>query len=59
MPYQYGKFTYGKNKGKCWVRWGESGKKYAYTCGNKVSRERAKKKAYAQAKAIYASGYRE
>ncbi len=54
MPYQYG-----KSNAKCWVRWGNSGKKYKYTCGNKASRERAKKKAYAQAKAIYASGYRE
>lgn len=40
-------------------RWGNSGKKYHYTVGNGKSRERAKKQAERQARAIYASGYRE
>lgn len=40
-----------------YYQWGKSGKKYHYTTGNKASRERAKKKAREQARAIYASGY--
>jgi len=44
--------------GKPAYQWGDSGKKYAYTPGNDESRERAKRKARQQARAIYASGYR-
>jgi len=49
MPLSRGK----DNKG-CWIRWGRSGKKYHYQCGNAISRERARKKALAQARAIKA-----
>ena len=36
-------------------RWGESGKKYHYTVGNKRSRDMAKSKAAKQGRAIKAS----
>lgn len=39
-------------------QWGDSGKRYAYTPGNRESRERAKRKARAQGRAAHASGYR-
>lgn len=42
----------------CFSRWGTSGKKYYYKCGDSVARERAKKKAEKQARAIYSSDYR-
>ena len=35
-------------------RWGQSGKKYYYTAGNKQSRERARQKALRQGRAIHA-----
>lgn len=41
-----------------YYQWGNSGKKYYYTSGNKKSRERAKNKAKKQAVAIYASGWK-
>lgn len=40
-----------------YYQWGDQ-KKYYYESGNKKSRERAKKKAHEQARAIYASGYK-
>ena len=39
----------------CFARWGRSGKKYYYTCGNTTARESAKKKAAEQGRAIQAS----
>ena len=41
-----------------YYQWGDSGKKYRFTKGNKEAAERAKKKADAQGEAIYASGYK-
>ena len=41
-----------------YYQWGNHGSKYYYKSGNQASRERAKKKAHLQARAIYASGYR-
>lgn len=38
-------------------RWGESGKKYYYTPGNRASMERARSKANAQGRAAHAHGY--
>ena len=40
-------------------QWGKSGKCYTYDKGDKESKKRALKKAKAQEKAIYASGYKE
>ena len=40
MPFQYG-----KENGKCYVRWGSRGTKIFYECGNREARERARKKA--------------
>lgn len=45
----------GKDSKGCFARWGKSGKKYYYKCGNTVSRESAKEKALKQGRAIYAS----
>ena len=53
MPVHRGK----DNKGS-YYQWGGHGKKYYYIAGNKASRERALMKSQAQARAIYASGYR-
>lgn len=39
----------GKDKEGCFVRWGQNGSKYHYTCGDEESRKVAKKKAIAQA----------
>lgn len=39
-----------------YYRWG-GGKKYYYKAGNKTSREKARKAAYGQARAAFASGY--
>ena len=44
--------------GKPAYRWGDSGKAYTYTPGDKSSRERAKRKAEKQGQAAYASGYK-
>lgn len=49
MPVQRGKDSKGP-----YYRWGKNGKKYHYTSGNKSSRDRAKKKAWIQGKAIHA-----
>ncbi len=48
-----------KDSKGCCVQWGSSGKKYYYKCGDKEALERAKEKAEQQAKAIYASRYKE
>ena len=40
-------------KGKPAYRWGEHGKCYAYTAGNKRSRDAAKKKALEQGRAMW------
>lgn len=42
--------------GKPCYKWGQEGKCYTYTPGNKASRERAKSKAAAQGRAIKAQG---
>ena len=47
MPY-----ITGQDKEGCYIKWGESGKKYHYTCGDEESRNRAKAKAQKQAIAI-------
>jgi len=47
MPVQLG-----KDKTNCFARWGRSGKKYYYTCGNETARNKAKQKAYEQGLAI-------
>jgi hypothetical protein len=41
-----------------YYQWGDSGKKYHYTAGDKSSREAAKKKAEKQGQAARASGYK-
>lgn len=46
-------------QGRPAYQWGNAGKKYAYTPGDKASRERAKTKARKQGRAVNASGYRE
>ena len=46
----------GKDSKGHYYRWG-GGQKYYYKPGNKASRERARKKAYKQAQAAFASGY--
>ncbi len=50
MPVQQGKDSEG-----CYMRWGNSGKKYYYICGDDVSRKRARQKALLQARAILAN----
>ena len=47
------------HKGKNYYQYGQSGKKYYYIIGNKISRESAKRKAKLQEKAIHARGYKE
>lgn len=42
--------------GKPCYKYGDSGKAYCYEAGNKASRERAKKKAEEQGRAIRAGG---
>jgi hypothetical protein len=42
-------------KGKLCYKWGDSGKCYPYTAGDKASRERAKKRAMKQGQAIEAA----
>lgn len=51
MPVMTGK----DNKG-CFARWGAQGKKYYYECGNKDARERARRRAAKQGRAIKAEG---
>ena len=43
------------NNGKPCYRWGNEGKCYSYTAGDKASRETAKRKAESQGRAIQAS----
>ncbi len=45
--------------GKPGYKWGQSGKIYTYTPGNKASRERAKKKAEKQGQAVRSTGWRD
>jgi hypothetical protein len=47
------------NKPPCFAQWGNSGKKYYYTCGDKGAMDEAKAKANAQGQAIRASGWTE
>lgn len=42
----------GRDKEGCFAKWGKSGAKYHYTCGNEVSRNNAKEKAYKQGLAV-------
>ena len=44
----------GKNSKGCFARWGNSGKKYYYLCGNKKLKENAQSKANKQGRAIHA-----
>jgi hypothetical protein len=41
----------------CYSRWGGSGKKYYYKCGDKDAEARAKRKAGKQGQAAHANGY--
>lgn len=41
-----------------YYQWGDSGKKYHYTAGDRTSREKAKEKAEKQGRAARASGYK-
>jgi hypothetical protein len=54
MPVQTKKDSKG-----CYAQWGNHGKKYYYTCGNKAARDRAKSKAHEQESAAHTAGYRE
>lgn len=47
----------GKDSKGCFAQWGNSGKKYRYTCGSDAGRTRAKSKAQAQGRAAHAHGY--
>jgi hypothetical protein len=53
MPVKRGKDSKGS-----YYQWGDSGKKYHYTAGDKSSREQAREKAARQGRAARASGYR-
>lgn len=53
MPVHRGKDSKGP-----YYQWGDSGKKYHYTSGDKASREAAEAKAGRQGQAARASGYR-
>jgi hypothetical protein len=44
-----------KDKSGSFARWGKKGKKYYYIPNNKISRERAKRKAIKQGQAIWVS----
>ena len=46
-------------EGKPGYKWGDSGKCYTYTSGNKAEREAAKALARKQGRAAYVSGYNE
>lgn len=41
-----------KDKDGCYAKWGNTGKKYYYTCGDEKARERAEKKALQQGIAV-------
>lgn len=47
-----------KDKDGCYAQWGLSGAKFYYDCNNETSKKEAIKKADAQGKAAYASGYK-
>lgn len=47
MPVQLGRDTEG-----CFARWGRSGAKYHYTCGDEAERKEAKHKAHLQGVAV-------
>jgi len=47
----------GQDAKGCYARWGSSGKKYYYKCGDDEARERAKERANAQGRAAHAHGY--
>lgn len=42
----------GKKQGQCYIKWGDAGHEYFYTCNSSRSYEYAKKKALAQAVVI-------
>ncbi|HEY7468343.1 MAG TPA: hypothetical protein VIC07_02270 [Acidimicrobiia bacterium] len=48
----------GKDSNGPYFQWGDRGKKYYYTAGDKSSRSNAKVKATRQGRAARASGYR-
>jgi hypothetical protein len=47
----------GQDKQGPYYQWGDSGKKYHYTPGDKRSRDRAKEQASKQGQAAHARGY--
>ena len=49
----------GKDSTGCFARWGSSGKKYRYRCGNDQARKQAITKANKQGAAAHASGFTE
>ena len=55
MPVERG-YTTEDGKKVGYYRWGKSGKKYTYNPGNDKARERAKKKAARQGRAIKSGG---
>ena len=44
----------GKDSRNCFARWGRTGKKYYYKCGDVTARKRAQAKAVKQGRAIHA-----
>lgn len=56
MPIIQG-YTTKNGERKGYYQWGESGKRYYYSPGDKSSRTRAKNNAKEQQRAAYASGY--
>jgi hypothetical protein len=48
----------GRDEKGCYVKYGESGKKYYYPCGNQEAKQRAEERALKQARAMFAAGYR-
>jgi hypothetical protein len=49
----------GKDSKGCYWRWGSSGKKYYYACGDSGASKGAKAKADKQGQAVYSTGWRE
>ena len=47
-----------KSGTRCYAQWGSRGAKYYYKCSSTTAKARAKKKADAQARAAYVSGYK-
>jgi hypothetical protein len=47
----------GRDKDGPYYQWGDSGKKYRYSAGDKAGRERAKQRATKQGQAAHAGGY--